>query len=188
MPEFARIDVEVVMSRIQSDPTFRIPGRDCGWSPLDVQCLLGYNCGELCFLVCHRWQSSRTDPLIAIRHQDFLLERAIFNRQKLDSSHLMASAKSLLNLVTKAYNLKDLCWQFKADLTDMVNDVLANVGQLSANQYQLAFFAVPAAGVLAMEMLKRDQINDPNDTFPRSETVQQLCVLVSALESVRKSP
>lgn len=38
-----------------------------------------------------------------------------------------------------------------------------------------------------MEILKRDQINDPNDTFPRSETVQQLSILVSALEAVSKS-
>lgn len=35
-----------------------------------------------------------------------------------------------------------------------------------------------------MEILKRDQIDDPNDTFPRSEIVQQLSVLASALEKV----
>lgn len=128
------------------------------------------------------------DLLVAVRHQDFLLERAIFNRHKLDSSRLVASAKSLLALVTKAYNLKDSCWQFKCNITDMVLEtyiVKVCLGS-SANTRQLAFHGVPPAGVLAMEMLKRDSVNDPNDTFPRSETLQQLCVLVGALEGVSK--
>lgn len=60
------------------------------------------------------------DLSVAVRHQDFLLERALFNRHKQDSSRLVASAKSLLALVIKAYSLRDLCWQFKCDLTDTV--------------------------------------------------------------------
>lgn len=38
----------------------------------------------------------------------------------------------------------------------------------------LAFYAVPAAAVLAVEMLKRDQQHDPYYDFPRSEVLQQL--------------
>lgn len=118
MPEFARIDAELVMSKMQSDPTFRVPGRDFGWTPLDVQCIIGYHCGlsPVSTTTAH----PKTDVLLAIRHQDFLLERAVFNRYKQDSSQLVASAKSLLTLVTKAYSLKDLCWKFKADITDTV--------------------------------------------------------------------
>lgn len=47
MPEFARIDAELVMSKMQNDPTYRIPGRDFGWTPLDVQCTISYHCGTL---------------------------------------------------------------------------------------------------------------------------------------------
>lgn len=52
MPEFARIDAELVMSKIQFDPTFRVPGRDCGWTPLDVQCIMSYHCCESRLSLC----------------------------------------------------------------------------------------------------------------------------------------
>lgn len=101
-------------------------------------------------------------------HANFLIERTVVNRLKTDTSKLLAAARRLLRLVLKVWSIKDYLFEFQIDFTDT-----------------LAFYGVPPAGVLAMEMLKRDQINDPNDDFPRSETLQQLCVLVPMLESVR---
>ena len=50
---------------------------------------------------------------------------------------------------------------------------------------QLAFYAVPSAAVLAIELLKHDQHGGYNEALPRSEIIQQLSVLASALEAVR---
>ncbi|KXT13365.1 hypothetical protein AC579_2946 [Pseudocercospora musae] len=149
LPPFCRgLDPEDLLARLKRDPTHHIPGRGVEWRPVDL----------LCFLSMH----------FGIRHTDFLLERAIFNKTKCDSSRMIASAKAVLNLVLKAHQIRDFLYEFQLDFTDM-----------------LAFYAVPVAGALAIEMLKRDQSNDPCDTFPRSETLQQLSVLVPALEAVR---
>lgn len=148
MPVFARLDPEDLITNIKRDPTYLIPGRGIEWRPWDV----------LSFLAVHA----------SIRHADFLMERAMVNRLKANSSRLVTAAKDLMSVVLKTWTIKDYLYEFQYDFTDM-----------------LAFYAVPPAGVLAMEMLKRDQINNPNDDFPRSETLQQLCVLVPMLESVR---
>ncbi|KAK4622288.1 hypothetical protein CLAFUW4_06481 [Fulvia fulva] len=103
-----------------------------------------------------------------IRHADFLMERAIVNKTKANPDRLIASSRSLLKLVLKVVSIKDYLSEYVLDMTD-----------------SLAFYAVPPAGVLAMEMLRRDQINDPYDDFPRSEVLQQLAVLMPALEAVR---
>lgn len=142
------IDPEELLSTLKRDPTCHIPGRGVEWRPIDLLCFLSMHCG--------------------IRHTDFLLERALVNRTKCDSSRMIASARSLLKLVLKVHTVRDFLWEFQLDFTDI-----------------LAFYGVPVASVLAIEMLKRDQLNDLYDTFPRSETLQQLSILVPALEAVR---
>lgn len=50
---------------------------------------------------------------------------------------------------------------------------------------KLAFYAVPSAGVLSLELLKQEQ--SPGvvlDQIPRSETIQQLSVLIPVLSAV----
>lgn len=50
---------------------------------------------------------------------------------------------------------------------------------------QLAFYAVPSAGVLALDLLKQEQSSGPiHDPIPRSDTIQQLSVLIPALAAV----
>lgn len=98
------------------------------------------------------------------RHNDFLLERVLVNRRKTDPARLFAVAQSLLSLMLKAYDQRDFLCNFRIDFSDM-----------------LAFYAVPAAGVLAMELMKPRQ----SVGFPRSEVLQQLSILVPALGSVR---
>jgi hypothetical protein len=51
---------------------------------------------------------------------------------------------------------------------------------------KLAFYAVPSAGVLSLELLKQEQLpSDFSDyTIPRSDTIQQLSILIPALAAV----
>ena len=50
---------------------------------------------------------------------------------------------------------------------------------------KLAFYAVPSAGVLSLELLKQEQSLDTVlDPIPRSETIQQLSVLIPVLAAV----
>jgi hypothetical protein len=51
---------------------------------------------------------------------------------------------------------------------------------------QMAMYGLPAAGVLAIELLKQEQsrLYTP-DILPRSETIQDLSVLISALAAIR---
>ncbi|KAM3417344.1 hypothetical protein BST61_g5595 [Cercospora zeina] len=147
MPGICRLDPEQLIADIKRNPTVHIPGRGVPWKPVDV----------VCFCSIH----------LGIRHAAFLLERAAHNKTKSDPSRLIATARSLLSLVLKAYSLSDFLAEFQIDLTD-----------------SLAFYVVPTAGVLALEMLKREQYHRANDDFPRSEVLQQLSVLVPILEAV----
>ena len=50
---------------------------------------------------------------------------------------------------------------------------------------KLAFYAVPSAGVLSLELLKQEQSPCPVlEPIPRSETIQQLSILVPVLAAV----
>lgn len=50
---------------------------------------------------------------------------------------------------------------------------------------KLAFYAVPSAGVLSLELLKQEQSPCPViDPIPRSETIQQLSILIPVLAAV----
>jgi len=50
---------------------------------------------------------------------------------------------------------------------------------------KLAFYAIPSAGVLSLELLKQEQWPGADlNAVPRSETIQQLSILVSALAAV----
>ena len=102
------------------------------------------------------------------RQATFLLERAAVSKRQSDPSKLMIAARELLSLILKAYTIREFLLGFRVEMTKM-----------------LAFYAVPAAGVLAVEMLKRDQQDYQYDDFPRSEVLQQLSVLIPALEDVR---
>lgn len=55
--------------------------------------------------------------------------------------------------------------------------------------YQIAFHGIPAAGILAVELLKQENSLTPYfpDDLPRSETIQDLSVFISALAAVEPS-
>lgn len=103
----------------------------------------------------------------SIRHTTFNLERAIFNRQKTDPSALIESSQNLLRFALKILRAKDYLQEFQIDILDT-----------------LAYFAMPAAGMLAIELIKREQTMGTDENFSCSKIVQQLSVLVHALEGV----
>jgi hypothetical protein len=167
MPPFIRLDPEELLDHVRSGQCFEIPGRKVTWRPLDVVLVLGLHCN--------------------MRHTDFLLERALVRRSKVDPAKLIASARSLLNLVMKATSNSGFLHGFHLYKVELVS--LANPHMSSFVRYwlydELAFFAITTAAVLAIELLKHDQLGIDSDALPRSTIIQQLSVLVAALEDVR---
>lgn len=94
---------------------------------------------------------------------------------------MITAAQALLRLALNTVRAKDYLREFQIDILDM-----------------LLFYALPAAGVLAIEMLQREQMTyqqqqqhqgamgemsgetSSSTTFPRSEIVQQLSVSSSS--------
>lgn len=101
-----------------------------------------------------------------ILHTEFLLQRALINRVKTDTAQLIPVSRRLLALVLLATSKKD----FFRDC-DMV--------------YLLSVHGLPSAGVLAIELLRQEQSQNYNsELLPRSQTIQDLSVFISALSTV----
>jgi hypothetical protein len=64
--------------------------------------------------------TGKANSCTVVRHGELLLERAMFNKNKTDSSRLVAAARSLLTLVLRAHGLRESCWEFHVDMTDVV--------------------------------------------------------------------
>ncbi|KAF2722871.1 hypothetical protein K431DRAFT_283381 [Polychaeton citri CBS 116435] len=118
------------------------------------------------------WRPLDSDMFFSVQtvmfHTEFLLERAIYNRRKTDPTALLLAARNLLNVLLRIYSLRDYMQEFISDMNTW-----------------LIFYGIPCAGVIAVETLKRDQSFDyaPN-VLPRSEVIQSLAVLISALETI----
>jgi hypothetical protein len=101
-------------------------------------------------------------------HTDFLLQRALVSRLKTDTKQLIPIARRMMKLVLLAQSRRDFFHDFQGDLI-----------------YLLAFHGLPAAGVLAVELLKESQMRQfAPDLIPRSATIQDLSVFISALAAV----
>jgi hypothetical protein len=98
---------------------------------------------------------------------EFLLLRALVNRKQKDTSELIPVSRRLLQLVLLSQSKRDFFRDFQGDLV-----------------YLMANYGLPAAGVLAIELLKQEQsrLFTP-DILPRSETIQDLSVFISARKS-----
>jgi hypothetical protein len=165
MPPFIRLDPEELLTNVSAGRVFEISGRKVMWQPMDVVLVLKLHCN--------------------LRHTDFLLERALVRRSKADPAKLIASARSLLNLVMKITSNSGLLQGFhlyKAELVSLSPHPQPTL--LTQTPLQLAFYAIPCAAVLAIELLKHDQLGLEDPALPRSIIIQQLSVLVSALEGV----
>lgn len=81
MPPFVRIDPEELLDKVRHGRSFEIPGRNVEWRPMDLVLVLSFHCN--------------------LRHTDFLLERALVRRSRVDPAKLIATARSLLNLAMK---------------------------------------------------------------------------------------
>ncbi|CAK4031034.1 hypothetical protein AC578_3278 [Lecanosticta acicola] len=105
---------------------------------------------------------------VGIMHTEFLLQRALTTRLRTDTKQLIPIARRMLKLVLLAQSRRDFFRDFQGDLI-----------------YLLTLHGLPAAGVLAVEMLKQEQTKQYTpDVLPRSETVQDLSVFISALAAV----
>jgi len=81
MPVFLRVNPEQILDRLRTSLTFEIPGRNAPWRPRDIFWLLAIHCER--------------------RYTDFLLERALVRRSKVDPAKLIAAARSMLDLTLK---------------------------------------------------------------------------------------
>ncbi|EMC94082.1 hypothetical protein BAUCODRAFT_36555 [Baudoinia panamericana UAMH 10762] len=103
-----------------------------------------------------------------ITYTEFLLQRAMINRRKMDYKDLIPISKRILKLVLLAQSRRDLFRDFQGDLI-----------------YLCTTHGLPTAGVLAIELLKQEQSRQYTpDILPRSETIQDLSVFISALGAV----
>ncbi|KAK5720374.1 hypothetical protein LTR17_015091 [Elasticomyces elasticus] len=103
-----------------------------------------------------------------IYHTDFLLQRAMINRRNAGYKELIPVSRKILKLVLLAQTRRDFFRDFQGDLI-----------------YLCTVHGLPTAGVLAIELLKQEQSRQYTpDLLPRSETIQDLSVFISALATV----
>ncbi|KAF2224027.1 hypothetical protein BDZ85DRAFT_96216 [Elsinoe ampelina] len=102
-------------------------------------------------------------------HTSLLLEKALINRLKTDDNRvLLTHARELLKYVLAGAAKRDFLRDLQIDLT-----------------YLIAFHGIPSAGILAVEMLKQENTRQYTpEILPRSETIQDLSVFISALSAV----
>jgi hypothetical protein len=100
MPAFLRVDPIDTLQRPHQFKFGWTSSNNISWRPLDTLCALGHHCG--------------------LRHTNFLLERAMVNRLTSNNEQLIASARSLLDLVLKVLQMRDYFRDFQADLVVLV--------------------------------------------------------------------
>ncbi|KAK5109875.1 hypothetical protein LTR62_006482 [Meristemomyces frigidus] len=104
-----------------------------------------------------------------IAHTEFLLQRAMVNRRNVSYKELIPISRRILKLVLLAQSRRDFFKDFQGDMV-----------------YLCAFHGLPTAGVLAIELLRQEQSRQYTpDLLPRSETIQDLSVFISALGAVQ---
>ncbi|KAF2157762.1 hypothetical protein K461DRAFT_264616 [Myriangium duriaei CBS 260.36] len=127
--------------------------------------------------VIAKWERGRVQGnvlhLVSIKsgmlHTSLLLEKALINRLKSGTTvALIQHARLLLSYMLAVSAKRDFLSVFQLDLTFMI-----------------AFHGIPAAGILAVELLKQEKTQQYTpDVLPRSETIQDLSVFISALAAV----
>ena len=125
---------------------------------------------------------------VQIVHTEFLLQRALINRKRTDTKELIPISTRMLGLVLLAQTKRDFFRDFQGDLAYLVSPESTKWPGCNVkltNFTQLAVHGLPAAGVLAIELLKQEQnrLFTP-DILPRSETIQDLSVFISSLAAV----
>ena len=101
MPSFVKTDPEQLLDDMQQTFVKAVPGYNATWSPINTMYLLLIHCG--------------------MRHTDFLLERAVVYRQKLNGKQLVPYARNLLRLVLQIVAKKDYLCDFQVDIISIVS-------------------------------------------------------------------
>ena len=94
----------------------------------------------------------------------FLIERFAVKRLKGDSGPLLRIASDVLKVVLEAINGRGSSTFVACDLA-----------------WQVSAYGLPASGILALELLQQTRRPMHQSSIPRSETIQNLSVLVSQL-------
>ena len=124
-----------------------------------------------------------TTHLERIYHH-FLIQRTLVKRLRLAPTDLMSVARSLLSsmlvLLGNRHELralaKDMPWLVS------IHHILITV---PAENSKIALYALPPAGVLALELLQHFRSpSKTNPEFPRSEIVQNLSILISSIDCI----
>ena len=123
-----------------------------------------------------------------IVHTEFLLQRALINRKRTDTKELIPISRRMLGLVLLAQSKRDFFRDFQGDLVYLVSSQPSEScfdDKSLTDAAKLAVHGLPAAGVLAIELLKQEQSRFYTpDILPRSETIQDLSVFISSLAAV----
>jgi hypothetical protein len=102
----------------------------------------------------------------------FLLQRTLIKKVGADSTKLLSVSREMFKFFLFMINHRDIFRDFQLDFTQL-----------------LTMGGVPAASVIAVELLHQEQ--DPtsfsalNNPLPRSDTIQDLSVLVACLSTVK---
>ena len=102
----------------------------------------------------------------------FLLQRTLIKKLGADSSKLLAVSKDMFKFFLFLINHRDIFRDFQLDFSQL-----------------LTMGGVPSAAVIAVELLHQEQ--DPtsfsalNNPLPRSDTIQDLSVLVACLGTIK---
>lgn len=128
----------------------------------------------------HPWNTKRAPiELLFLAHirladfgHHFLLQRTLVKKVGADATKLLAVSRATFAFILMLMNNRDILRDFQMDITQL-----------------LCMNGIPSAAVVAVELLHQEQ--DPSSTsaltnpLPRSETIQDLSVLVACLGSVR---
>ena len=99
----------------------------------------------------------------------FLLQRILIKKVGVDSAKLLAVSRETFAFVLFLMNNRDFLRDFQLDITQL-----------------LCMNGIPAAAVIAVELLHQEQGGSSLTThLPRSETIQDLSVLVACLGTIR---
>lgn len=105
---------------------------------------------------------------LGFRQTDFLLKRVLVNRCKANPNELIPPARRLFSLVVQIVSKRDFFRDWQIEVV-----------------FIMALYGLPSAAVLAIDLLKQEQSRQYTpDLLPRSETIQNLSVFISALAAV----
>lgn len=163
---FVRVDPEELLDTFRLGQSFNIPGRNTPWRSMDVVIILFLH--------------------VKLRHTDLLLERALVRRSMADPARPVAIARSLLALAMKLVVNRGMLVRSYTFMGELVSPCLQLLSCYSDSYVITARITRHTdCRCLSTGALKYEQLGTRIAALPRSKTIQQVNVLISALEVIR---